>query len=174
MKFFITFRWRWGGTVCSHHRPHGKHWIFIFFIEFVYLGYLLPFHWIFNSIWYVSHRFPDFFDILQVNKVSTRFFVQVSYPKSISKEAKDICKGVGINVVDVIIGVSINIVITVIPDDKKNSIRGKSPVKDTKLQIDKKWTKEMNSNCSVPGEKPVKEVGLLGKGRRRDQESCIL
>ena len=54
-------------------------------------------------------------------------FVQVSYPKSISKEAKDICKGVGINVVDVIIGVSINIVITVIPDDKKTQFGVKVP-----------------------------------------------
>ena len=123
-------RWRWGGIVCSHHRPHGKHWIFIFFIEFAYLGYQLPFHWIFNSIQYVSHRFPDFFDILQVDKVSTRFFfVQVSYPKSISKEAKDICKGVSISVVNVIISISINIVLTVTPSDK-DSIRGK---KDTKL-----------------------------------------
>ena len=34
-------------------------------------------------------------------------FVQVSYPKSISKEAKDICKGVGMSVVNVINIVSI-------------------------------------------------------------------
>ena len=65
------------------------------------------------------------------------FHVQVSYPKSISKEAKDICKGVGISDGNVIIYVSINIVITVIPGEK-DSIRGKNPVKDTKLQIDKK------------------------------------
>ena len=56
-------------------------------------------------------------------------FVQVSYPKSISKEAKDICKGVSISVVNVIISISINIVLTVTPSDK-DSIRGK---KDTKL-----------------------------------------
>ena len=62
------------------------------------------------------------------------FFVQVSYPKSISKEAKDICKGVSISVVNVIISISINIVLTVTPSDK-DSIRGKNPVKDTKLKI---------------------------------------
>ena len=111
---------------------------FYFFIEFAYLGYLLPLHWIFNSIQYVPHRLPDFFDILQVNKVSTCFFVQVSYPKSISKEAKDICKGVSNSVVNVIM-----IVIFVTFEKKKtpcdkDSIRGKNPVKDTKLQIDKK------------------------------------
>ena len=87
-------RWRRGGIVCSHHRPHGKHWIFIFFIEFAYLGYLLPFHWIFNSIQYVSHRFPDFFDILQVNKVSTRFFLfRFPTPSPLVKRQRTSVKG---------------------------------------------------------------------------------
>ena len=139
------------------------------FIEFAYLGYLLPFHWIFNSIQYVPHRLPDFFDILQVNKVSTCFFVQVSYPKSISKEAKDICKGVSNSVVNVIM-----IVIFVTFEKKKKLLVTNTQFRDTKLQINKKWTKEINTDWSVPGEKPVEEAGLLGEGRRRDQESCIL
>ena len=71
-----------------------------------------------------------------------------------------------------IICVSINIVITVAPGDN-DFIQGKNPVKDIKLQINKKWTNEINADYSVLGEKPVEEAGLLGEGRRRDQESCI-
>ena len=71
----------------------------------------------------------------------------------------------------------INIVSIVTFEKKKTLLVIKTQFgvkKDTKLQINKKWTKEINTNCSVPGEKPVEEAGLLGEGRRRDQESCIL